>query len=370
MKRIFLIGLLFYLISCGSDDDNVGPDSGDNFDRQSMLINWADNIIIPIYEDLDGQMNQLLSAKDNFIAGPDQSSLENLREAWFSAYKIWQHAEMFHIGKAEELNYRFQMNVYPTSESDIQNNIQRGTYDLEHPNNNDAVGFPALDYLIHGLDADDSELLTYYISKQEATSYKTYISDLVDQMGSMTSKVLEDWKTGFRDQFVSQSSNTATSSVNEQTNHFIQYYEKVFRANKIGIPAGVFSNKPLPEKVEAFYRKDVSKALAQEAFNAIRDFFIGKSYKFNEQGSSYDDYLIFLNTIRNGENLSALINNQLNMAEVKINALDNDFYQQIRSNNVRMLETYDEVQKAVVLLKVDMLQAFDIRVDFVDADGD
>ncbi len=35
-----------------------------------------------------------------------------------------------------------------------------------------------------------------------------------------------------------------------------------------------------------------------------------------------------------------------------------------------MLTAYDELQKAVVLLKVDMLQALNIQVDFVDADGD
>jgi len=35
-----------------------------------------------------------------------------------------------------------------------------------------------------------------------------------------------------------------------------------------------------------------------------------------------------------------------------------------------MLSTYDGLQKNVVLLKVDMLQALNINVDFVDADGD
>ena len=35
-----------------------------------------------------------------------------------------------------------------------------------------------------------------------------------------------------------------------------------------------------------------------------------------------------------------------------------------------MLSSYDELQKVVVLLKVDMLQAFDISTDYVDADGD
>jgi hypothetical protein len=35
-----------------------------------------------------------------------------------------------------------------------------------------------------------------------------------------------------------------------------------------------------------------------------------------------------------------------------------------------MLLTYDELQKNVVLMKVDMLQAMNVSVDYVDADGD
>ena len=35
-----------------------------------------------------------------------------------------------------------------------------------------------------------------------------------------------------------------------------------------------------------------------------------------------------------------------------------------------MLITYDVIQVAVVLLKVDMLQALNINVDYIDADGD
>ena len=35
-----------------------------------------------------------------------------------------------------------------------------------------------------------------------------------------------------------------------------------------------------------------------------------------------------------------------------------------------MLNTYNELQRNVILMKVDMLQAMDISVDYVDADGD
>ena len=42
-------------------------------------------------------------------------------------------------------------------------------------------------------------------------------------------------------------------------NDFIFYYEKGFRANKFGIPGGVFSSTPLPEKVEDYYSKSNSR---------------------------------------------------------------------------------------------------------------
>jgi hypothetical protein len=50
--------------------------------------------------------------------------------------------------------------------------------------------------------------------------------------------------------------------------------------------------------------------------------------------------------------------------------LDANFYNQIGGDNTQMTLAYDELQKVVVLIKVDMLQAFNISVDYVDADGD
>ena len=55
---------------------------------------------------------------------------------------------------------------------------------------------------------------------------------------------------------------------------------------------------------------------------------------------------------------------------LKVSGLTNSFYQQVNTDNTQMTLTYDELQKVVILLKVDMLQAMNINVDYVDADGD
>ena len=65
-----------------------------------------------------------------------------------------------------------------------------------------------------------------------------------------------------------------------------------------------------------------------------------------------------------------LINNQFVVAFDKIDLLDDSFVSQISNDNLKMLGAYDELQRNVILMKVDMLQALSIDVDYIDADGD
>lgn len=368
-KTIIGILLIALVIACSSDDD-ANNNANDNFDRSAILVNWADNIIVPTYQDLNTKLQNLVDEKETFIADPNSANLQSLRSAWEEAYKVWQHAEMFNVGIAESSNYIFQMNVYPTNVDDIQDNIDSQNYDLSSVNNNDAVGFPALDYMLFGLAETDAEILEFYTSTPDADKYKTYLSDLTDEMKTLTQTVLDDWTNGYRGSFVANTENSPTGSLNLMVNDFIYYYEKGFRANKFGIPAGNFSPTPLTDRVEALYHGNFSKTLALEGMDAIQNFFNGRGYNGGNDGESLDDYLDFLNTIKEGEDLSALINNQFNEAETKINTLNESFEAQVETNNVAMTETFDVIQLAVVLLKVDMLQALDISVDFVDADGD
>ena len=58
------------------------------------------------------------------------------------------------------------------------------------------------------------------------------------------------------------------------------------------------------------------------------------------------------------------------MTQTAADNVGDDFVQQITADNIPMLELYQELQDNVVIMKVDMLQALNIKVDFVDADGD
>ena len=181
---------------------------------------------------------------------------------------------------------------------------------------------------------------------------------------------LNDWNNSYRDTFVNNTSSSASGAVDKLANDYVFYYEKALRAGKVGIPAGVFSNDPLPEKVEAFYKEDVSKILVLEALQATQNFFEGKKFGGTAKGESFKTYLAYLNTIKNGENLGNLIIAQFETAKSKLEGLNADFTLQIENDNTKMLTAYNELQRNVILMKVDMLQALDINVDYVDADGD
>ena len=360
--------------SSSSDDETTSEDSSssDNsesqtFDRKALLTNWANNIIIPLYENFNSNLTALSDEITKFNETPNLDNLKLVREKWLDAYKSWQHVEMFNLGKAEETYFQSKMNVYPSDKERIERNLTNETYNLDNPNNNDAQGFPAIDYMLYGTDESDEKIVDKYLLENK--KYNTYLSSLIDKMVSNTSVVVNDWNQN-KDTYINSTENTSTSSINKITNDFIYYYEKLFRANKIGIPAGVFSGSKLPDRVEGYYSKIYSKDLALEAMSAIENFFVGKKYNSEEKGESLESYLNFLNSEKNGTSLSESITDQFKVAKETIGKLNNDFASQVNEDNNKMLVAYDEIQKGVVFMKTDMLQSLSISVDYVDADGD
>ena len=352
--------------SDSSSNQNQTTSSETTYNRSSFLINVADNILIPSHNQFKTDLIELQEASNQFTDETNDSNLKFLREKWIASYKSWQHIEMYDIGRAEEIYFKSKMNIYPVNIDRLENNVSTGSYDLNNANNFSSQGFPALDYLLYGIGSSDSEIVDKFSS---GSGYKTYLKDIILKMVANTNEVIDSW-VSYRDVFVNSTENTATSSINKLTNDFIYYYEKGFRANKIGIPAGVFSNDVLPDRVEAYYSKIYSKDLALEAMTAIDNFFKGKHFNSDETGDSFKTYLDFLDVIKNESNLSALITEKFSSAKSSIESLDDNFALQLEQDYVKVLETYDAIQLGVVLLKVDMLQALSINVDYTDADGD
>lgn len=370
MKRYLLLFLSVSLLILSCTETNPSGPNPDDFDRKAILENWADNIIIPALTDFAEKTESLKTAGNNFAEDPNQQALETLRDEWKAGYLALQHVSMFETPKTMEVRFRNNLNIYPVDTTEVKENIEQGDYNLNLPSKIDQQGFPALDYLLYGLADNDAEILSFYNSAENSSDYRNYVLDLVTRIDSLTDIVLNNWNSGYRDDFVTNSGNGANSSIDMMVNDYILYYEKNLRAGKIGIPAGVFSGTPLPQNVEGVYSGEFSKELFLESLTATQNFFNGKHFNSETTGLSLSDYLDFLNTIKNGTDLTQLINQQFEESRSKAQNLNSSLTDQVETDNSLMLQTYDELQKNVILLKVDMLQALNINVDYVDADGD
>ena len=361
-----LIVLMLVFAACSSDNGDTGESGTDTFDRGAMLANWADNIIAPAFENFTSSTQDLENKTNVFVEDPSEAKLAALRVAYEKAYLDFQTVSMFEIGKAEELNYRNFLNTYPVSVTAMEEKINSGGYNLSLPSTYSQQGFPALDYLINGVGETNAEIVAVYSS----ANYKNYLKSVSERINALTKEVNTSWQGAYRDIFVDNTSSSSTGSVDRFTNDFVMYYEKFLRTGKIGFPAGAFTGEPLPQNVEAVYSDDLSRKLYIKSVESVRDFFNGKHFSASQTGPSYKQYLDHLSFTKAGENLSNLINAQFNAILAQAAELNPNLKTQVESNNEKMLLAFDELQKAVVLLKVDMLQALSISVDYVDSDGD
>ena len=370
-KIIYATLVIFLIVACSSDTEEE-IDQIPQFDRSSILKNYADNIIIPRYNDFKAELDNLEIAVDNFTQTPNSSNFDQLHNKWLDTYKKWQYVEMFNIGMAEEIMYFNTINTYPVDEQRIKENISTQKFDLRNSNDWSCQGLSGVDYMLHGVGVSKEEVIQHY---KDDSNYGNYLKNLLTIMTSNTADIVQDWST-YKSTFIGSSGNSNTSSLNILTNDFIYYFEKGLRTNKVAIPVGYFSGgNILPEKIEAYYSsknsfEEVSKDLAKEALIASENLFVGKSSN-GSTGASLKTYLDYLHSNDvSKENLSPIIINNFQKANDALDQLNENFIDQINTDKSKMLNTFDKLQAIVVNLKTDMLSLLSIQVDYIDADGD
>lgn len=363
----------FMLASCGSG--NKKNNKSDDYSRTEILKNWADNIIIPSYQEYLSQTKELVDASTAFTETPNVNNLMKLRDVWETAYLGYQRVAIYGIAKAKSENFVAFMNTYPvstkianpTQKYTIDNNIAKEDYNFKLLSQRKNQGFGALDYLLNGIANKDEDIVNIYKSSDLGGKYKKYLIELVNRIYTLSSIVANNWNEGFRKQFIENDGNSASSSIDMLTNSMLKYFEEHIREAKLATPSGVrFSGKKNPLFVEAYYKKDISKKLFLAAFLAVRDFYDGKAFNKTTKGESFRSYLLHLKK----DKLVEKIDKHFQMAISDVEKLNDNFIQQIEADNDKMKKAFDSVQSLVRFLKTDMTYAFNIQITYQDADGD
>lgn len=372
LKIQILFLLASTLVSCvDTPEEQTKPEVSN--DRKEMLTFWVDEMILPSYANFEKDLLALKISAGEFTNNPTEASLATVRTSWVQAYISWQNVEMYEVGPAEKYTLRSFFNIYPADVSGIENNISSGNANLNLPATYAQQGFPALDFLLNGVAEQKENILSYYLDSEKGAERLDYVTTLVSRMDTLLNQVISDWNGSVKADFINRTGLDIGSSTASVVNAYVLYYERHVRSGKFGIPSGATiasAGTPNPEKVEAYYKKDISGKLAKTAQKAFSDFFNGTAN--GKQGISLKSYLnsIDAKDPSTGKLLSAYIEEQLSIIDNLVGSLSDDYNFQIETDNEAMVKVYQEMQKAVRILKVDMTSAMSITITYTDNDGD
>jgi predicted lipoprotein len=305
-----------FLLNCKKKKHSSEEETKDTFDKQAMLTNMADNLILPSYTSFKTALDSLVTVYNTFKASGSLSDFQLVKQKYFTAYLKYQRCDLFEMGPAESTIIRANFNVFPTDTVQIKSNISSGSYDLGVLSNLDAKGFPAIEFLFFGNNMSELDVVSTFTS---SVNRKDYVSNLLTEMVTKTNYVITTWNSSYRNTFVSSLGTDVGSSIGFLVNQ-INFELDYLKNAKIGIPLGKKSlGVPVPGSCEAFY---TSKSInyAKETLLLIENTYLGRSYA-GANGKGFDDYLVHLDIKYNGGSLSDAINAQFAIAKTKLNAL-------------------------------------------------
>lgn len=359
----FICGLLIFVSCKKSKQKTEEPEP--TFDKSALLTNLADNVILPNYQSFSYSLDSLVTAYNIFNNTNSISDFQIVKQKFNTTYLKYQQISINEFGPAEQQMVRLSCNIFPTDTVQINSNIASGSSDLTLVANQDAKGFPALDYLFYDLNKSESQVVQSFI---DLPNKKTYVSSILTELQTIKANIIAEWNSSYRNQFINSLGADIGSSIGllvNQINAELDYLKNA----KIGIPLGKKSlNIALPNNCEALYNsQSVSYAIA--TLNSIENSYLGRSVNGSD-GIGFDDYLDALDAKSSSGSLNTAIKNQFSIAKSKLVSITGSLSSEVVANPSTVNAAYTELVKLLVLLKTDMPSNLGVVITYQDGDGD
>ncbi|MES2590641.1 MAG: imelysin family protein [Bacteroidota bacterium] len=367
---VILFGLIIALTTAGCDkkpEEEVTPES--SFDKVLMLTNIGENLVIPAYSNFKISIDSLYYLNSLFTSSPSSTNLANVQSQFLKAYTYYQWVSTFEFGPGENELIRANFNIFPCDTLQIKNKIAAGDFNFSSVESFDAKGFPALDFLLYGNDHDNNNVLAQYTTDGNAANRKNYLTAIINELKNKTDLVISGWNAGnYIATFKNNTGSDVGGSIGMLVNQ-LNYDFELLKNAKVGIPLGKKTlGTPMPEKVEALYSTQ-SLALVTEHLKSIENIYLGRNV-LNVDGLGLDDYLVHVNAQHSSGALNDVIKATFSSAKAKLALITGPLSQAVITNTTTVDAAYAELQKLVVLLKVDMPSALGVLITYQDNDGD
>lgn len=360
MQRIrfsYLFPLVAMLLSLNyaCNSSNLEVEKPEPLDRKDMLRHYADDLIIPAFNNLQTNIDALQKAAETLAAQPTIANLTILQSAWTKSQLAFQAANAYNFGPAGESGSRMRMvqeiGTFPISVQKIETNIAKG---LPVPNdtNYDARGLLAIEYLIFDANGDNQRILDGLITASRQVYLRKQIANLKERVDG----AVAGWAT-YREAFINDEGTAAGSSISNLYNEFLRSYEALETA-KVSLPLAASAGQTPPSPVEAYYSGQSLDFLLAH-FAALENIWRGRDAKVD--GPGFDDYL---KTVAGGPALVTNIEAQFTAIRQALTDLDgaSSLTKKIQTNPTKVRKLQTELQKGSRLFKEDMSSLLGLTV--------
>lgn len=348
--------------------DNNDPDENSNFDQKAMLKNYADNLIVPSYQNTANSILDLKAAIVAFEQNYSASNLETVQEKWLDLYSNWIWASGYNFGPAGEqgITKRLaeEVSTFPVDTTAVNTRIS--SLDTSFSDfKRDARGLLAIEFMIFNTQKTNAEIATTF---QNNANRIQYLKALINKVESQVGDVLSQWENGYRNSFIENTGTSVGSSVSMMYNEFVRGYEAI-KNFKLGIPLGVKAGQTgtEPDKVEALFSGQ-SLPFLQENITAVENNWFGKS----KNGADAIGWKEYIESVTGGADLIGGTETQQNNIATALATINQNttLFEQINTNKTALDNLYTELQKQTRFYKSDMSSLLGIAITFTDADGD
>ncbi|TDP73778.1 imelysin family protein [Bradymonas sediminis] len=260
----FLIILLTFTFAsaCGDDTNDAVQSTG--FADSQIILDYADEVVVPTYELLDTRAGEMQVAVDALAAAPTDANLTAAKKAWVDMRLPWEQSEGMLFGPVDTNGYDPAMDSWPLNKTDLDG-VLAGEATLDQPYvkslGENLKGFHTIEYLLFG-EANDK------VAEDLTPRELEYLKATTAEMVRITGLLAKSWTVGvdgnqaYRDVFV-----TAGEPGNDKFPSQSAAAQQIV-AGIVGILQEVGEGK-IGGPFEA---RDTTLVESQFSFNSLQDF--------------------------------------------------------------------------------------------------
>lgn len=345
------------------------------FDKQALLIDLAQNVVIPSYEALQSETKTLRKIAGEFCTAPSTEKLQTLQKQWKRTKLSWKRCQIFRFGPAEEFEAHSHIDYWPSKTHLIEKEI-KGTSALTpayvRQLGASRRGLPAIEYLIFPQDKQTPDALVKSLTATDKPSRRCqYIEMLTQGIETTSTQIVEAWKKTPTEKraplFVAPINKDKLTlslqpAIDEMINEWVFLVERM-ADTKLGVPLGSKNGGTIqPQKLEAFRSLHSLEAIKAN-LESIESLYYGRFG--TKKGLGIRDLLLHYGTLVDKHLVRDIKN-----AKDALNALKSPLHS-LLTKDVKQVDYTQKVVKVLhTTVNVEVVGNLGVTLTFSDNDGD